>query len=78
MRTSKIKQIEGYLGSYTHLVNLLQIGSFQSMVFSEDDTGPIYLSTSERITKTYDKNTGVTKKEKRKLAEVVDTLLVEK
>ena len=68
MRTSEIKQIEGYLGPYTHLVNLLQIGSFQSMVFSEDDTGSYRLGTNHQK---YDKNTGVAKKEKRKLAELL-------
>ena len=35
MRSSVIVQKEGYLGQYTHLVNVLQIGSTQSMVFNE-------------------------------------------
>ena len=57
MRSSVIIQKEGYLGQYTHLVNMLQIGSSQYIVFNEDDTDLIYLTVVERISKRYDKGT---------------------
>lgn len=43
MRSLEIKQIQGYLGQCTQLVNLLQIGRY--------DTDPVYLTASERVTK---------------------------
>ena len=78
MRSSLIKQKEGYLGKYSHQLNILKIGSIQSMVFTEENTGPIYLTDEEKIKKRYDSNTGVVKKEKRKLTELIDALFNEK
>ena len=57
---------------------MLQIGSTQSIVFNKDDASPMYLIEVERISKRYDKNTIVIKKEKRKLAELIEALKVER
>ena len=69
---------EGYLGIYAKDVNLLKVGDYQSMVFSPDDDGPIYLSPTERQSKKEDRDTGKIKTVKYTLSELINKLKEEK
>ena len=63
MRNSKIVN-ETYLGLFNH-PERLQIGDIQSMQYSEDDTGPFYLTPEEREQRKLD-HISNTDKEKKK------------
>jgi hypothetical protein len=45
MHESMIKQCDGYLGSYSHTLN---IGDLQSFIFQSTDDGPFWMSPTER------------------------------
>ena len=45
LRSTSIKEAEGYLGQYPRKLN---VGDTQSMIFTEEDVGPFYLSDEDR------------------------------
>ena len=51
MRNTKILTHEGYLGEYDRILNP---GDTQSMVFSDDDDGPFWMSPEDRLSRKYD------------------------
>ena len=58
LRIRKIKTHLGFLGEHPRILNP---GDTQKMVFSDDNTGPFWMSREEEISQKYDFATGKTK-----------------
>ena len=54
--------------------SILAVGEEQKQVFQEQDSGPYWMSESERMAKKYDQTTDRVQKRRRKKAELVDDL----
>ena len=71
MRNTRIESAEGYLGPYSPT---LSVGDYQSMVFTDGDDGPFWLSPELRLKKKHDKDTGETKEGDKTKAELAKDL----
>jgi hypothetical protein len=56
MRSTLIERTEGFVGPFYDPNNpqMVKIGSYQTTVFDEDDTGPFELSPEKRESRKYD------------------------
>ena len=72
MRSSKITP--DLLGPFHTAESPLQPGMYQSMVFSESDAGPCYLSDTQRVNQRFDRVTNQTLERELRISELVSRL----
>jgi len=71
MRCSVIKAFNGYLGTHNPK---FRVGNTQVFQFTANDAGPFYMTAQERLERRHDRATGVTKREKKRINQLLAEL----